>query len=82
MWMLVFINIAFTPLSGYDEAYIQATWNFNTMEECFEGRDLVLAELEIYDGFPPKGIQLVCINFDQTTENKKEKKNGILKYHF
>jgi len=78
MWMLVFINIAFAPSSGYDEAYVEATWNFNTMEDCFDGRDLFLTELEIYNGFPPKGTQLVCINFDPT----KEKKSSLFKYSF
>lgn len=82
MWMLVFINIVFTLPSGYDEAFIEATWDFQTMEECFIARDLVLAELEVYDGFPPKGIQLVCINYDKSKESEEERNSGILEYQF
>jgi hypothetical protein len=62
MWMLVFINVMLTYPSGYDEPHIDAWWQFDTMEECFAGRDEALVHLGAYNGLPPNGTQLVCIN--------------------
>jgi hypothetical protein len=82
MWILVFINVMFTLPSGYDEPYIEAWWELETMEDCFEARDQVLVELEAYNGVPPKGTQLVCINNNKSNKHEKKRNSGILEYRF
>jgi len=62
MWFLVFINIMFNAQAGYDEPYIEAYYEFDTMEECFIGRDILLNELGTGTEYFPPGTQAVCIN--------------------
>lgn len=72
MWILVFINVMLTMPSGYDEPYIEAWWEFDSMEECFLARELIITQsLESLDGIPPKGTQLVCINNEKLTNEEK-----------
>ena len=67
--------------SGYDEPYIEAWWEFESMEDCFAGRDQLLVDMGSYSGLPPKGTQLVCINNKKAT-NEKERHRRILGYQF
>lgn len=82
MWMLVFINVMLTLPSGYDEPHIESWWEFQTMEDCFLGREQLLVMMGAFDGHPPKGTQLVCINFDESVEREEKRDSGILEYRF
>jgi hypothetical protein len=62
MWVLVFINIMFNAEAGYDEPFIEAYYEFDTMEQCFLGRENLLDELGSITEYFPKGTQAVCIN--------------------
>lgn len=72
----------FTLPSGYDEPYVEAWWEFETMEDCFNGRDQLLVELKAYNGVPPTGTQLVCINNSKSNNREQKRNSGILEYRF
>jgi len=62
MWVLVFINIMFNAEAGYDEPFIEAYYEFDTMEQCFIGREILLNKLGTGTEYFPLGTQAVCIN--------------------
>jgi len=47
--------------SGYKEPVVEGWYEFKTMEECFHGREKLLLDLGILDGFYPDNTQAVCI---------------------
>jgi hypothetical protein len=57
MWVLVFIY--FYEARQYVETYD----TYNSMSECFEGRDTLASDVGKGDGYFKKGQQAVCINF-------------------
>jgi len=62
MWVLVFINLMLNNDSGYKEPVIEAWYEFETMDECFQARELLIDQLGGSNGWPPKGTQAVCIH--------------------
>lgn len=60
MWVLVYISVVL------GEPTLEKWETYSTMEECFQGRDNALVKLEAFTGLPPKGKQLVCINYKRT----------------
>jgi hypothetical protein len=62
MWTLVFINLMFNPVQDANEPVIEAWYEFDTMEQCFIGREVLLDELGTGTDYFPKGTQAVCIN--------------------
>ena len=82
MWILVYINVMFTLPLGYNEPYIESWWELETMEDCFEARDQVLVELGAFNGIPPKGTQLICINYNKSSNREKKRNNRILEHRF
>ena len=61
MWVLVFINLMINADSGYKEPVVEGWYEFKTMEQCFHGREKLLLDLGILDGFYPDNTQAVCI---------------------
>lgn len=62
MWTLVLINMMFNAQSQEVEPVIEAWYEYETMIDCFMGREALLLELvgpasEHY----PAGTQAVCI---------------------
>jgi hypothetical protein len=57
VWVLVFIY--FYEARPYVETYD----TYNSMSECFEGRDTLASDVGKGDGYFKKGQQAVCINF-------------------
>jgi len=62
MWTLVLINMMFNAQSQEIEPVIEAWYEFETMNECFIGREALRTELvgPSADHFPA-GTQAVCI---------------------
>lgn len=62
MWTLVLINMMFNAQSQDIEPVIEAWYEYETMNECFIGREALRTELV---GFSvehfPAGTQAVCI---------------------
>ena len=58
MWILVFIY--FYDTIPYAEAYDIYT----SMTECFEGRDVLAADVGKGDGYFKAGQQAICINME------------------
>lgn len=68
MWLLVLITINFNLDTGRAEPRVEGWWTLNSMEECFMARDDLLVSLGRYNGHPPKGTQMICI--DNTVDIK------------
>ena len=47
MWTLVFINLMFNPVQDTKEPIIEAWYEFDTMEQCFVGREILLDDLGV-----------------------------------
>ena len=54
MWSLVFISLLGEP-------YMEVVDTYDSMYECFQGRDDILVTLESCNGHFPPGMQSVCI---------------------
>ena len=66
MWTLVFINLMFNPVQDTKEPIIEAWYEFDTMEQCFVGREILLDDLDVNTGYFPEGTQAVCIRSEKT----------------
>lgn len=73
MWVLVFINLMFNPDYGDDEPVIEAWYEFETMEDCFIGRQILINSLGGLNGYPPSGTQAVCIQKEIYSMDSLEK---------
>ncbi len=60
MWILILISVAINEAGNY-EAMIEKSYKFDDIIGCFEGREQLLVDLELWDGYFPKGKQAVCI---------------------
>ena len=60
MWGLVYIKLLF-PEPGFYEVDAQMYGQYESMEECFENRDMLLLDMGYINGFPPIESQIVCI---------------------
>lgn len=60
-WVLVFINVIYNANAGYNEPMIESWYEYDTMEECFVGREMLLLDLGSIDGYPPINTQAVCV---------------------
>ena len=38
---------------------------YDTLVQCFNARDTVLAKAEAYDGYPPVNTQFVCVRWSK-----------------
>ncbi len=60
MWVLVFIYF-------YDSApYVETYDVYDSMSECFNGRDILASDVGKGDGYFKAGQQAVCINLQST----------------
>jgi hypothetical protein len=65
MWVLVFINMMYNLNAGDQEPVIEAWYQFDSMEQCFAGRENLLAEMVGTNvTYFPQGTQAVCIRVD------------------
>jgi hypothetical protein len=60
MWVLVYIKLLF-PEPGFYEVDAQIYGQYESMEECFESREMLLLDMGYINGFPPIESQIVCI---------------------
>jgi len=64
MWTLVFINLIFNAEAGYKEPFVEAWYEFDSMEQCFNAREQLLTDLGTDSEFYPVNTQAVCIRSD------------------
>lgn len=62
-WVLVFVLIKMSANVNVDSWIVDKP--FETMEECFRMRELLLIEVGGKDGYYPPGSQAICIRVEE-----------------